>query len=100
MLGPCRPPPSRSCPIADLAIASSEAWALANRLASLTWTTAEEALKPAAAVNEVQTLTLDIDASLGLGSIALHVFGHNPGAQALYQSLGYGVTGFNMQKNL
>ena len=35
---------------------------------TLTWTTAEEALAPAAAVNEVQTLALDIDASLGLGS--------------------------------
>lgn len=39
-------------------------------------------------------------ASLGLSSIALHVFGHNPGAQALYASLGYGVTGINMRKQL
>jgi len=38
--------------------------------------------------------------SLGLSSIGLHVFGHNPGAQALYQSLGYGVTGVNMLKAL
>ena len=33
--------------------------------------------------------------SLGLSSVGLHVFGHNPGAQALYESLGYGVTGVN-----
>ena len=38
--------------------------------------------------------------SLGLSSIGLHVFGHNPGAQALYNSLGYGVTGINMLKAL
>lgn len=37
-------------------------------------------------------------AALGLNSIGLHVFGHNPGAQALYRQLGYGVTGINMQK--
>ena len=39
-------------------------------------------------------------AELGLSSIGLHVFGHNPGAQALYAKLGYGVTGVNMAKNL
>ena len=39
-------------------------------------------------------------AKLGLSSIGLHVFGHNPGAQALYNSLGYGITGFNMRKTL
>ena len=38
--------------------------------------------------------------ALGLSSIGLHVFGHNPQAQALYQSLGYGVTGVNMLKHL
>lgn len=37
---------------------------------------------------------------LGLSSIGLHVFGHNPEAQALYGSLGYRVTGINMLKNL
>jgi ribosomal protein S18 acetylase RimI-like enzyme len=37
---------------------------------------------------------------LGLSSIGLHVFGHNPGAQALYAKLGYGVTGVNMVKRL
>ena len=37
---------------------------------------------------------------LGLSHIGLHVFGHNPGAQALYAKLGYGVTGVNMVKHL
>ncbi len=37
---------------------------------------------------------------LGLPSIGLHVFAHSPGAKALYESLGYGVTGFNMLKRL
>jgi len=38
--------------------------------------------------------------ALGLDTIGLHVFAHNPGAQALYAKLGYGVTGLNMQKRL
>ena len=38
--------------------------------------------------------------AMGLSSIGLHVFGHAPGAQALYSSLGYHVTGINMQKRL
>jgi RimJ/RimL family protein N-acetyltransferase len=38
--------------------------------------------------------------ALGLSRIGLHVFGHNPGAQALYAKLGYGVTGINMVKSL
>lgn len=38
--------------------------------------------------------------ALGLSSIGLHVFAQNAGAQALYQSLGYGVTGLNMLKQL
>ena len=37
---------------------------------------------------------------LGLSSIGLHVFGNNSAAQALYYSLGYGVTGMNMLKQL
>ncbi len=41
-----------------------------------------------------------IVAALGLSSIRLHVFSHNPGAQALYAKLGYGVTGLNMIKQL
>ena len=36
----------------------------------------------------------------GLRSIGLHVFGHNPGAQALYAKLGYAVTGVNMIRHL
>jgi ribosomal protein S18 acetylase RimI-like enzyme len=49
-----------------------------------------------AAFAELEPLVRD----LGLSSIGLHVFGHNPGAQALYDSLGYGVTGINMLKHL
>lgn len=39
-------------------------------------------------------------ATLGATSIGLHVFGHNTGAQALYRSLGYNVTGVTMLKPL
>jgi ribosomal protein S18 acetylase RimI-like enzyme len=35
---------------------------------------------------------------LGLSGIALHVFGHNPGARALYEALGYRATNINMFK--
>lgn len=38
--------------------------------------------------------------ALGAHSIGLHVFGYNDGAKALYTSLGYGVTGVNMRKQL
>jgi ribosomal protein S18 acetylase RimI-like enzyme len=38
--------------------------------------------------------------ALGLARIGLHVFSHNTGAQALYASLGYHVTGHNMTKHL
>lgn len=38
--------------------------------------------------------------SLGASSIGLHVFVHNPGAQALYEQLGYQATGINMLKHL
>ena len=37
---------------------------------------------------------------LGLAGIALHVFGHNTGAQALYAKLGYTPTNINMYKAL
>lgn len=37
---------------------------------------------------------------LGARSIGLHVFAHNPTAQALYRAMGYGITGFNMVKRL
>jgi ribosomal protein S18 acetylase RimI-like enzyme len=36
----------------------------------------------------------------GATSLALHVFAFNTGAQALYRSLGYGITGLNMFKPL
>ncbi len=36
---------------------------------------------------------------LGLTSIGLHVFAHNPGARALYAKLGYKVTGHTMVKH-
>lgn len=36
----------------------------------------------------------------GLSGIALHVFGHNTGAQALYRGLGYQTTNINMFKPL
>ena len=38
--------------------------------------------------------------TLGLEGIALHVFGHNRGAQALYTKLGYMPTNINMFKAL
>jgi ribosomal protein S18 acetylase RimI-like enzyme len=38
--------------------------------------------------------------ALGLPRIDLHVFGHNPGAQALYAALGYQVTSVTMAKDL
>ena len=38
--------------------------------------------------------------ALGLAGIALHVFGHNTGAQALYAKLGYTPTSINMYKAL
>ncbi|NLX08324.1 MAG: GNAT family N-acetyltransferase [Chloroflexi bacterium] len=37
---------------------------------------------------------------LGLSSIALHVFGHNTGARALYEKQGYAVTDVVMAKDL
>lgn len=37
---------------------------------------------------------------MGLQSMALHVFGHNTNAQALYRASGYWITGLNMRKPL
>jgi ribosomal protein S18 acetylase RimI-like enzyme len=42
----------------------------------------------------------EIAHGLGLPRIGLHVFSHNLAAQALYHSLGYGVTGVNVVKTL
>ena len=36
--------------------------------------------------------------NLGLSGIALHVFGHNVGAQSLYAKLGYRPTNINMYR--
>jgi ribosomal protein S18 acetylase RimI-like enzyme len=38
--------------------------------------------------------------ALGLAGIALHVFGHNAGARALYAKLGYGPTNISLYKAL
>jgi ribosomal protein S18 acetylase RimI-like enzyme len=38
--------------------------------------------------------------TLGLDTIALHVFGHNQAARALYEKLGYEITNINMAKKL
>ena len=38
--------------------------------------------------------------ALGAASIGLNVFGFNSGAQALYESLGYGIAAVNMSKKL
>lgn len=46
-------------------------------------------------------LALDeVVSNMGLSQIGLHVFANNQQAQALYASLGYQVTGLNMQKRL
>jgi len=46
-------------------------------------------------------LVLEAEARrLGLHSLALHVFGHNAGARALYEKLGYEITDLNMAKPL
>jgi len=37
---------------------------------------------------------------LGVVSIGLHVFGHNPGARSLYEQMGFAITGYNMRKKL
>ena len=45
-------------------------------------------------------LVEELVAKKGVRAVALHVFGFNTGAQALYRSVGYGITGFNMLKPL
>jgi ribosomal protein S18 acetylase RimI-like enzyme len=41
-----------------------------------------------------------VAADKGLTTLALHVFSFNTSAQALYRSVGYGITGINMLKPL
>jgi ribosomal protein S18 acetylase RimI-like enzyme len=36
----------------------------------------------------------------GLSGVGLHVFGHNPGARALYEKLGYETTNIHMFKKV
>ena len=43
-------------------------------------------------------LVEDRAGELGARSVELHVFGHNRGAQALYEKMGYGVTSITMAK--
>ena len=38
--------------------------------------------------------------SMGIDRVGLHVFGHNPGAQALYQKVGYQTVDIVMRKQL
>lgn len=45
-------------------------------------------------------LVEELGRARGLASVALHVFNHNAAAQALYRSVGYWITGFNMLKPL
>jgi ribosomal protein S18 acetylase RimI-like enzyme len=40
------------------------------------------------------------DLRLGVGSLALHVFGYNTAARSLYERLGYETTNINMRKAL
>jgi ribosomal protein S18 acetylase RimI-like enzyme len=49
-----------------------------------------------AAFREAESFARD----LGLATIGLHVFDHNRAARALYEQLGYSITGINMQKSL
>jgi ribosomal protein S18 acetylase RimI-like enzyme len=51
------------------------------------------------AMRAFQALEREVHA-LGLAGIALHVFGHNLGAQALYTRLGFVPTNINMYKAL
>jgi ribosomal protein S18 acetylase RimI-like enzyme len=43
---------------------------------------------------------MDKGNDLQFSGIALHVFGHNAGARALYEKIGFGVTGITMFKAL
>ena len=43
-------------------------------------------------------LVEDRAGELGARSVELHIFGHNRGAQALYEKMGYGITSITMAK--
>lgn len=45
-------------------------------------------------------LAHEVARSLGASTIGLNVFGFNTGAKELYESLGYGVTAFQMKRQL
>lgn len=49
-----------------------------------------------AALAHIERFALD----KGVTTMGLHVFSFNTGAQALYRSIGYGITGMNMLKPL
>lgn len=49
-----------------------------------------------AALDRLEALALD----MGITTMALHVFGHNTSAQALYRASGYWITGWLMRKPL
>jgi ribosomal protein S18 acetylase RimI-like enzyme len=50
---------------------------------------------------EQAMLAAEVQATaLGYDTIALHVFGHNHAARALYEKLGYEITNINMAKKL
>jgi ribosomal protein S18 acetylase RimI-like enzyme len=51
------------------------------------------------ALSAMQALERQVS-NLGLKGLALHVFGHNDAAQALYARLGFGATNINMFKPL
>jgi len=48
----------------------------------------------------IMTAAEALGRDLGAGTIALNVFGHNTGARALYEGLGYETTSVQMRKRL
>jgi ribosomal protein S18 acetylase RimI-like enzyme len=49
---------------------------------------------------QAMTLLEEEARRLGIESIGLHVFGHNPAARSLYEKLGYVATNIQMRKRL
>lgn len=58
----------------------------------------DEAFRRRGIAQEAMLLLEDEAARLGLSSLALHVFGYNLPARALYEKLGYEVTNLNLAK--